>query len=330
MFVDTFRYFHPNQREAFTNWCTVTSARQTNYGTRIDYIFANVDIVTKEFLDCVIQPDVEGSDHCPVVATLKDPFVAASKAPSLCTKYMPEFAGRQQKLQNYFTNKSGTKQDNTTKSSCTASSSSAVTGQTEMSEAPTSSGVKRTAEPSGKSCSTKRVKTGRGKQNCASSKQNKLFEFFGKANTRGKCESSNDNRMLWKSSSSDNTSLIPSENKTTVLSPQDKCTDQKACEDSLPSIANMGSVVESASLSSECSTKSIQEVKKRAEIDAWKSIFKGPRPPPLCPGHQESCVLRTVKIKGPNQGKQFYCCARPQGHVSNPLARCKFFKWVKQ
>ena len=330
MFVDTFRYFHPNQREAFTNWCTVTSARQTNYGTRIDYIFANVDIVTKQFVDCVIQPDVEGSDHCPVVATLKDPFVAASRAPSLCTKYMPEFAGRQQKLQSYFTNKSGTKQDNTTKSSCTASSSS-VTGQTEMSEAPTSSGVKRTAEPSGKSCSAKRVKTGRGKQNCASDKQNKLFEFFGKANTREKCESSTDNRMLWKSSSSDNTSLIPSENKTTVLSPQDKCTDQtEACRDSLPSIANMGSVVESASLSSECSTKSIQEVKKRAEIDAWKSIFKGPRPPPLCPGHQEPCVLRTVKIKGPNQGKQFYCCARPQGHVSNLLARCKFFKWVKQ
>ena len=61
----------------------------------------------------------------------------------------------------------------------------------------------------------------------------------------------------------------------------------------------------------------------------WKSILSGPRPPPLCSGHKEPCVLRTVKIKGPNQGRQFHCCARPQGHSSNPEARCNFFKWVK-
>lgn len=69
--------------------------------------------------------------------------------------------------------------------------------------------------------------------------------------------------------------------------------------------------------------------KRKVDSAVWKSILSGPRPPPLCSGHKEPCVLRTVKIKGPNQGRQFHCCARPQGHSSNPEARCNFFKWVK-
>ena len=69
--------------------------------------------------------------------------------------------------------------------------------------------------------------------------------------------------------------------------------------------------------------------KRKVEVALWKSILTGPRPPPLCSGHKEPCVLRTVKVKGANQGRQFHCFARPQGHSSNPQARCNFFKWVK-
>ena len=76
------------------DWCTVTSARQTKYGTRIDYIFAHAELVQKEFIDCEIRADFEGSDHCPVVATLRASLQAALKPPALCTKYMPEFAGK--------------------------------------------------------------------------------------------------------------------------------------------------------------------------------------------------------------------------------------------
>ena len=35
---------------------------------------------------------------------------------------------------------------------------------------------------------------------------------------------------------------------------------------------------------------------------AWKNLLKGPPAPPLCKGHREPCVLRTVKKSGPNQG----------------------------
>jgi AP endonuclease-2 len=46
---------------------------------------------------------------------------------------------------------------------------------------------------------------------------------------------------------------------------------------------------------------------------------------PCCTGHREPCVIRTVKKKGPNQGRQFYVCARPEG--SPPVGRCDHFQW---
>lgn len=61
---------------------------------------------------------------------------------------------------------------------------------------------------------------------------------------------------------------------------------------------------------------------------AWKQMLSGPPKPPLCSGHQKECVLRTVKKKGPNYGRNFFMCAQPAGHASNPDASCNYFKWV--
>ena len=69
--------------------------------------------------------------------------------------------------------------------------------------------------------------------------------------------------------------------------------------------------------------------KREKTANAWKSLMKGPPQAPLCPGHKEVSVLRTVKKKGPNSGRQFWCCARGEGKVGDPKARCDFFKWVK-
>lgn len=65
---------------------------------------------------------------------------------------------------------------------------------------------------------------------------------------------------------------------------------------------------------------------KQKEI--WKNILRGPPELPLCTGHREPCVLRTVKKEGPNYRRQFFTCARPIGHSTNPEARCNYFKWV--
>ena len=60
----------------------------------------------------------------------------------------------------------------------------------------------------------------------------------------------------------------------------------------------------------------------------WKKLLKGPSPAPLCKGHKEPCVLRTVKKESLNKGRQFYVCNRPEGHKSNPEAKCDHFEWV--
>ncbi|KHN83999.1 DNA-(apurinic or apyrimidinic site) lyase 2 [Toxocara canis] len=73
-YVDCFRRFHPKERHAYTVWNTQTGARATNYGTRIDYVIADTDLLDLDFLlDCRHLSSVMGSDHCPVIAEISPP-----------------------------------------------------------------------------------------------------------------------------------------------------------------------------------------------------------------------------------------------------------------
>ncbi|MBJ2175679.1 exodeoxyribonuclease III [Aureibaculum sp. A20] len=63
-FIDTFRYFHPNE-VAYTFWSYRFKARERNTGWRIDYF-----LVSKSLLPRVksvsIYSHIMGSDHCPI------------------------------------------------------------------------------------------------------------------------------------------------------------------------------------------------------------------------------------------------------------------------
>lgn len=69
-YVDTYRHLYPDKMGAYTWWSMRTGARPRNVGWRIDYFFVN-----KEFLsqvdDSYILPEVQGSDHAPIVLKLK-------------------------------------------------------------------------------------------------------------------------------------------------------------------------------------------------------------------------------------------------------------------
>ena len=74
----------------------------------------------------------------------------------------------------------------------------------------------------------------------------------------------------------------------------------------------------------------VVDVERRLKAaSAWKNMMKGPPAAPVCKGHNEVCVLRTVKKKGANSGRQFWCCARGEGRSDDPNARCDFFKWIR-
>lgn len=68
-FIDTFRYFHPNETQRYSWWSYRELARIFNRGWRIDYI-----CVTKGLKNRLISADildqVHGSDHCPIVVQL--------------------------------------------------------------------------------------------------------------------------------------------------------------------------------------------------------------------------------------------------------------------
>lgn len=85
----------------------------------------------------------------------------------------------------------------------------------------------------------------------------------------------------------------------------------------------MANVVEGQAKASEAKDE------KEIRTSFWKSLLGGPSPMPLCGGHREPCVMRTVKKPGPNLGRHFYMCARPQGPPTDPSSRCNFFLWSR-
>ncbi|XP_078481257.1 DNA-(apurinic or apyrimidinic site) endonuclease 2-like [Ciona intestinalis] len=231
IFVDTFRHFHPNQRGAFTCWMTTTRARETNYGTRIDYIFVDRGFVD-HLVGCEVMQGVMGSDHCPVVLEVGCEGAGSTKLPPLCSSFI--FRGKQQKLSNYFSNKN----KNETKEENLKVKNRKIT-----------------------------------KRN----KQSTLSHFVKKPQPTP--------RVV---------------NPPTMFAITPKVTPPTAT------------------------------VKNPDAALFWKRTLGGAPPTPRCTGHDEPSVVRIVRKQGPNMGRRFFCCARPDGVASNPEARCKYFEWDKK
>ena len=70
-FIDTFRYFHPDDKDRYSWWSYRELARISNRGWRIDYICVSSGLKSK-LKSAQILDLVEGSDHCPVVVELSD------------------------------------------------------------------------------------------------------------------------------------------------------------------------------------------------------------------------------------------------------------------
>lgn len=64
-FVDTFRYFYPDEEGIYSWWSYRFRAREKNAGWRIDY-FCVSESLKERLEDARIHTDVMGSDHCPV------------------------------------------------------------------------------------------------------------------------------------------------------------------------------------------------------------------------------------------------------------------------
>ncbi|KAF9105096.1 Class II abasic (AP) endonuclease [Mortierella sp. GBA35] len=124
-----------DERGAFTCWNTKINARPSNYGTRLDFILVTEKLLPW-FTSCDRQPQVVGSDHCPVVAEMVTELVLEKEDQQqgqgqgqgqqqfqeggkrvlkdildsyggttdhpLAARFFDEFSGKQQKLSAFF------------------------------------------------------------------------------------------------------------------------------------------------------------------------------------------------------------------------------------
>ena len=64
-YTDTFRYFYPEQADAYSWWSYMFKAREKNVGWRIDYFICS-ERLNDKLADAKIHSEILGSDHCPV------------------------------------------------------------------------------------------------------------------------------------------------------------------------------------------------------------------------------------------------------------------------
>ncbi|XP_072224105.1 DNA-(apurinic or apyrimidinic site) endonuclease 2 [Leuresthes tenuis] len=323
-FVDTFRYFHPTRTNAFTCWSTLTGARQTNYGTRIDYIFADRQLAKEQFVAADIMPEVEGSDHCPVWGKLSCSLLPSSKPPPLCTRYLPEFAGKQQKLSRFLV-KVDQKSIQSEQKNVLPASQEEEERRENLNPfgADNISGKKRLSTSDSAVPKGKKTKT----INTSLKPQGNLLSFFKPKLTNVKqCEKAVSLDEVTSSLSNQKASTV-SDTSSVAGTPTD---DTELVFDASSQLSTAEETDKPIKTKPSTPQPAVghSDAKKGGSLGFWKSVLRGPPPAPCCKVHGELCVLRTVKKEGPNMGKQFFVCSRPQGHASNPDARCNFFAWV--
>ncbi|KAK1219615.1 Class II abasic (AP) endonuclease [Marasmius sp. AFHP31] len=117
--VDIVRKFHPERKGMYTCWDTKLSACDSNYGIRIDYILVTPGLVPW-IEEADIQPQIKGSDHCPVYVGFHDKIVGQDGVtlklkdllsgardtkidpPTLAAKYWDEYSGKSKFLSSFF------------------------------------------------------------------------------------------------------------------------------------------------------------------------------------------------------------------------------------
>ncbi|XP_028568962.2 DNA-(apurinic or apyrimidinic site) endonuclease 2 [Podarcis muralis] len=300
-FVDTFRFVHPGQSDAYTCWCNVTGSRQLNYGTRIDYILADCALALSELQDAQLMPDVFGSDHCPVRVALRSICLGAPRCPPLCTRFLPEFAGTQQKLNRFLV-------------------------KVERTSLPEERGQKRGGREPNVAGGSKKRRVGPPQKG-----QGDLRSFFTAGNGRPRATTDSANyQSVMKTRTAEDSGVEP------PLDTSGRIADEHGVEEVAGGTQPCtGSLREEPTLGMangealDCG-KGLVPSSSNQSAALWKSLLPGPARPPHCKAHGEPCVLRTVKKPGPNSGRRFYVCARPLGKPSDPRSRCDFFLWASR
>ncbi|KAF7297200.1 DNA-(apurinic or apyrimidinic site) lyase [Mycena indigotica] len=347
--VDVVRRFHPDRKGMYTCWNTKISARESNYGARIDYI-----LVTPGLLPWIeaadIQPELKGSDHCPVFIDLRDSLVdnqgreillqdvlgvtREAEPPRLAAKFWDEY--KQRLLSTFFTTKTSShpsdQQHPASPDASGIASSSSLSASLEMQpskrklDAIQPQSASQTLSKKPKSQQEKpQVSLDSTKLKKAVKGQTSLASFFAKPTAQ----------------SSSSKAVHAEKRKTTDKNDIIVIDEDHAPPSSSPTVqSDLDADYQFAlKLSQEPIPSASSPLNKNLEAKAWGRMLAPPAPP-RCVVHGEPAKSMTVTKTGPNKGKSFFICSRPVGpgydagkatrrrSEVDDQWRCNFFKWA--
>ncbi|EGN95339.1 hypothetical protein SERLA73DRAFT_171084 [Serpula lacrymans var. lacrymans S7.3] len=361
--IDIVRRFWPDRKGMYTCWNTKISARETNYGTRVDYI-----LVTHGLVPWVkhgdIQPSLKGSDHCPIYIDLHDSITLDSgvklhlrdvmqmngekrEPPRIAAKYWEEFSGKQTLLSTFFSKKGGALPSGASPSP--AELTPVVTGPSVTLPAEVSTTLQvtpvRLPNTSGASSTSSSQPPYSSKQTSAPSpsQKRKLLteprESMRKASKKVKKGQTSLSTFFSQPSASQTLPHTPSVSRmedVLVILHADTNPDGYIASDYRMALELSNSQEKIVSQSCASATSSSSHNKT-----AWSQLL-APVQPPKCLVHGEPAKEFTVHKPGPNKGKNFFICSRPVGpgydkgkaerlrEEVDHQYRCNFFKWSSE
>ncbi|KAI3617157.1 hypothetical protein CBS9595_003066 [Malassezia furfur] len=305
--VDVTRSLHPHREKMYTCWNTLIDARPANYGTRLDYILLTPGLVPW-VAAADIQPQIYGSDHCPVFLELHDTRCIDGKDVRLAdvlhgqkgadpgavlrqaASQYDEFSVRTQpKLLAMFRAQADTQNETKKRKAVDTEPSSATTPSVPPSAS--RSPPRPIPKPAPKASVTSPVKR-RASAKAAKSNQPNLTHFFQKP----------------------------------VPAPSRQSSETDAEASSAPA--------ETPPLNEALLIPMARE-RPNETAAQWNTLFT-PHPPPLCNAHREPAKSWIVNKPGINQGRKFWLCSRPVGpgyqnnkgrDAANSAYRCDYFAW---
>ncbi|KAG2357859.1 Endonuclease/exonuclease/phosphatase [Suillus spraguei] len=360
---DAVRIFWPGRKGMYTCWNTKISARETNYGTRVDYI-----LVTPGILPWIkhgdIQPSLKGSDHCPIYIDLYDEIITNTgerlclrdvlptngnreDLPRLAARRWEEYSGKQTLLSTFFGkgNKLRSPSNPPLSSLSPAPDTQLPREHSEVAQPDHTQHTVIIPPPTPSLSSHKSACTSTGQLLVPSPQSNSisLRQIAPTASSAKRKLSDNAAKKVPKKLKGGQSKLSSFFAQPSVSLP---CNQEVSPGD----IADHWDYIDSdyqlalelsASLENPLSQGSLTSATPSASQSkaAWSQLM-APVQPPNCLVHGEPAKEHTVNKPGPNKGRKFFLCSRPVGpgydkgkserlrEEVDHRYRCNFFKWT--
>lgn len=364
--TDAVRTFWPDRKGMYTCWNMKISARESNYGTRVDYI-----LVTPGMLPWIkhgdIQPSLKGSDHCPIYIDLHDEITTDAgerlslrdvlpmdgnrkDLPRLAARRWEEYSGKQTLLSTFFGKGNMLRSPNNS-----PLSSLSLTPDTQLPKEHSDAAQPDHTQPAVGIPPPMHPSLSFQNLACTSTSQLLASPLKLQSNPISPRQTAPPDSSAKRKSSDSSAKKAPkklkgSQSKLSSFFAQPSVSPPCSQRNSSGDVPDHQDYIDSdyqlalelsASLENPLSQGLLASATPSASHSkaAWSQLM-APVQPPNCFVHGEPAKEHTVNKPGPNKGKTFFLCARPVGpgydkgknerlrEEVDHRYRCNFFKWT--